>query len=180
MTEAHVNDVVVTGLGREVRRRVALSAWAVLEELVARAHHDDGLPPVIEVGTTELGQSLGLSAEVTRSALRCLVTAGLVEREQMRSAHTNRFAGARYRIVGTTGLLPAPRAGIPSVDDPAADQPAAALPRPGGPHPDTRPGRARRARRREPTAQLDLPGLTTVADPAHPEQTQQQPERHLA
>ncbi len=198
VSEDHLSEVVVTGLGREVRRRIGPSAWAVLEELIAHAKSGEGRPWVIEVGTAQLSQALGLSAEVIRSALRRLVAAGLVEREQLRASKTNRFAGARYRIVGCTGLGPAPRTGIPSVGEPAvgepvldepvadlpvADLPAADLPAADGPHSDTRRNSTRRARRAgQPAAQLYLPGLTPVDHQAEsdPEQSQQQHQRHLA
>jgi DNA-binding transcriptional ArsR family regulator len=167
---------VVTGLGREVRRRVGPSAWAVLEELVARGGEVAGQPAVVEVSTAQLAQALGLSADVTRSALRRLVAAGLVEREDLRSSGTSRFAGARYRIVGRTGLVPAVPIGCPALGEQAGEpvvaEPVADLPHPDGPQPDSpRPdpcsSKARRARTRpNPQPQLDFPGLTTVDDTA--------------
>ena len=175
-------DVVVTGLGREVRRCVGPNAWTVLEELVARASQVDGGSPAVEVAMGQLDQCLGLSAEVIRSALRRLVAAGVVEREQLRSPETNRFAGTRYRIVGTTGLLPAPGAAAPTAGEPdggepaahelsvgrpwaaepTASEPATGYPDPGGVQPCGR--RTTQACARTEQAQLELLDLSTSTD----------------
>ena len=102
--------VIVTALGREVRRLIGPIAWAVLEELVARARSQSGNDGAVDARLDSLAEELGLSAPRVRAAVGRLAELGIVEREQSRSPGTHRFASTRYRIVGTTGLVVAPDA----------------------------------------------------------------------
>ena len=118
-----MTDVVVTALGRDVRRQVGPGAWSVLEELVARAAPDRSSGIAVEGGVADLVQALGLSAEVVRSALRRLVAAGFVERQDVRSEGSQRFAGASYRVIAATGLVAVAGTVIPGTGEPHTDVP---------------------------------------------------------
>lgn len=114
--------VIVTALGRDVRRRVGPIAWAVLEELVARAAAN-GAP--VDARLDSLAEKLGVSTPRVRAAVGRLAGLGIVEREQPRTPGTHRFASTRYRIVGDTGLFAAPDAPIPNDGNPYAGSPNA-------------------------------------------------------
>lgn len=146
--------MIVTEAACEVRRRVGPQAWVLLEELVARAGCDERESPAVEVTLASLIESLRLSADVIRSALRRLMRAGIVVRQEQRSPGTNRFATTRYVITGATGLTAVAEGAIArpaephgEIPDPArAKRPDSQRPRPtqAGPQlslldPDPRP-----------------------------------------
>ncbi len=120
--------LVVDPAARQVRLQVGPQAWVLLEELVARAGCDQPGPPAVEVTLASLVDSLRLSAEVIRSALRRLIEAGIIERYQQRAPGTRRFATTRYVIIGRTGLttlaMPAtPVTGRPDTETPDTETP---------------------------------------------------------
>lgn len=117
--------LIVTAVGREVRRRVGPTAWAVLEELVARTESQFANGGAIGVRLDSLAEELGLSTPRVRAAVGRLAGLGIVEREQPRSPGTHRFASTRYRIVGTTGLVVAADAPTPDDGNPYAESPRA-------------------------------------------------------
>lgn len=145
LTGTGLANVVVTELGREVRRHVGPTAWAVLEELAARLQVDAAGGLAVDVRLGHLADALGLSVEVVRSALRRLIVAGIVERQEQRSADTQRFSGARYRIVARTGLVVVERGSAqPFGDQPGTDFPDTAQPVGEKPHVEIAPADHRR------------------------------------
>lgn len=177
MNDDRTADVVVTGEGRELRRQVGPNAWAVLEELAGRAVPDADRGPTVDVPLGRVAHAVGLSSDVVRGALRRLAKAGIVEREEVRSADTQRFAGARYRIVRDTGLVAVPP--VSHAEEPGAAIPVAGSPGAEEPQLDSRDGVARAAGRRQTTSgraraktdshdagQLDLLGSAISSD--HP------------
>ena len=126
MTRTGPAVLIVTAVGRDVRRRVGPTAWVVLEELVARTASQSASGVAIDVRLDSLAEELGLSTPRARAAVGRLAELGIVEREQARSPGTHRFASTRYRIVGATGLVVAPDARIPDDGNPYAGSPRAA------------------------------------------------------
>ena len=126
MTRTGPAVLIVTTVGRDVRRRVGPTAWVVLEELVARTASQSASGVAIHVRLDSLAEELGLSTPRVRAAVGRLAGLGIVEREQPRSPGTHRFASTRYRIVGATGLVVAPDARIPDDGNPNAGSPRAA------------------------------------------------------
>lgn len=91
MCSSRLADVTITTDGREVRRRVGPTAWVVLEELSAHTGAGSSHATAVDLRLSDLTEALGLSAEVVRSAMRRLIAAGIVEREQPRSPGSHRF-----------------------------------------------------------------------------------------
>lgn len=119
--------VIVTALGREVRRLVGPIAWVVLEELVGLTAFQSANGGAVDARLDRLAKELGFSTPRVRAAVGRLAELGIVEREQSRSPGTHRFASTRYRIVGTTGLVVAPDARVPHDGNPYAGSPHAVL-----------------------------------------------------
>jgi len=172
VSDGRGGDVVVTGAGRELRRQVGPNAWVVLEELAGRAVPDADSGLVVDAPLERIADAVGLSSDVVRTALRRLAKAGMVEREDVRSADTQRFAGARYHIVGDTGLVAAsavphtahPVVGLPGADGPEAENRCGDAPAAGRrPAPS---GRTRAKTGGHDTGQLDLLGSALSSD--HP------------
>lgn len=124
---------MVTLAGRDIRRRVGPQAWVLLEELVFRAGDAGQGTAAVDVTLATLVESLGLSADVIRAAIRRLIDAAIIERQERRTAGSQRFATTRYLLVGDTGLttLAEPTgAGTakPDRDTPHTEKPHAARP----------------------------------------------------
>lgn len=81
---------------RRLRRQLGLTAWAVLEELVAHSHE-----PIecclADASVRGLATDLGLSKDTIARALRRLGNVGIAVAEQRRTA-AGTFATGTYRI----------------------------------------------------------------------------------
>ncbi len=88
--------LIVGPQANELRRRVGLTSWAVLEEMVqASTGSADAL--VAEVSIRSLAASLGLAKDTVAAAVRRLRNHRVVEATQPRSAR-GAFRTGRYRI----------------------------------------------------------------------------------
>jgi DNA-binding transcriptional ArsR family regulator len=90
---------LVIGAGaRCLRRRLGLTAWAALEELLLDAAPQAPGTLSARVSARELAGRLGVSKDTAAAALRRLASAGLVLREDHRDATRGVFARSVYVI----------------------------------------------------------------------------------
>lgn len=96
MAASPERSLVVTASGRVLRRRLGLTAWAALEDLLldASRHGPGGLG--VYASARSLGVRLGVSKDTAAAALRRLVAVGLVCREVRRDVARGVFARSIY------------------------------------------------------------------------------------
>jgi DNA-binding transcriptional MocR family regulator len=93
--------LAVTTKASAVRRSLAPSAWAVLEELVLTADAEG----VAVTSSRQLAESLGISKDTAARSLQRLMAAALVERIEQRDPATGRFGTVAYAVdIGAAGL----------------------------------------------------------------------------
>jgi DNA-binding transcriptional ArsR family regulator len=101
--------LVIIVRARELRRRVGLTAWAALEELLFEATpHAQGGGASVKVSARVLAGRLGVSKDTAAHALRRLTSAGVVRREDHRNPTRGAFARSVYVIdiarLGESGI----------------------------------------------------------------------------
>jgi DNA-binding IclR family transcriptional regulator len=89
-------SLVINVPARELRRSVGLTAWAALEELLLDATSAAPGSVSTQVSARVLADRLGVSKDTAARALRCLISAGLVRREDHRDSTRGVFARSVY------------------------------------------------------------------------------------
>ena len=92
-------SLVITSTARALRRSVAFTAWAVLEELLLDAE-SAGSEFATQASTRAIAQRLGISKDTAATALRRLASIGLVRRQDRRDAARGIFARSVYVVAG--------------------------------------------------------------------------------